>query len=209
MPRPDDRREPEPDPFAPEGGRDPEPPTVADMFAFLSEQVAEVAIAVRAGRSETAELRSEVMPHISRLNRKVFGSMPPPFPKPATSIAPGELLIASKPSTPPLVQRTTLTETGLETLSQEFASFREVVAKELGAQSRVMGLAEDDDTGGRGTARRVKRRQWLKDAIALMTLVVAAIGGVAALAAQRSAGTAAAAAVSASSVPVFQPAQKR
>lgn len=170
------------------------------------------AVAKRGARL-TENLSDEVLPRLTRLEVRVFGSTPPPLRVYATT-PPGELLTHEpKPSSPPLVKRATLSENAIESLQQELASFRGEVKSELAAQSRVMGLPTDDaaevDPRGQRTAKRVRRRQWLKDAIALMTLVVAAIGGVAALAAQRSAGNAAAAVAPVPPVPVLQPQEKR
>ncbi len=200
----------------------PNPPVEYDSssaFAYLIAQNNEIAIAQRQTRDEVRSNHTETVARFVRLEHKVFGPNLPPLPHPnhfsiAAPAAPGSL--PSLPpiafvTSPPLTDRATQSERELEMLTQQLSNFQHETRKVLEAQSRVMGLnpevrTDDTESEGRRARKRVVRRQGIKDAIALMTLIVAALGSVAAMMAQKSAeknaGTAAAAAAAA---PVVTP----
>ena len=179
-PRVDPRVDPE------EGiGGNPEPPTVAEMFVYLSSQLSEIAADARGARAETRELRAEAMPHILRLNRRVFGSKPPPF---APASAPGldvELGIVV-PSAPPLAAAVVTQRDSLELLGQEvsnvagsvgeLASKVEVLTAINAQQSRTMGLARPDVSIGRKARAYVGSRAGMRDLVLLVVAVSGLIG---------------------------------
>lgn len=153
--------EPDDDPGA------PKPANVGEMFVYLSEQMAAIGVDVRAGRAENAALRAEVMPHIVRLNRRVFGSIVPPDAPPP---APGVMLVPA----PPLSKAVATHHDSIEMLSQEVSNLRgEVVSvRTLTAQqSKTMGLAPPAATLGIRARAYVLSRAGMKDALALVTAI--------------------------------------
>lgn len=183
-PRDDPRREPEPDGDGVEGN--PAPPTVQEMFAFMSEQLADIAHESRAGRRETSELRGEVMPHIRRLNRRVFGSKPPPFMASKPPALDGELAIPVSVSDPPLAVAVVTQHDTIETLTQEVSNVRGEVTtargelkelREINAQqSRAQGLARPGVSLGRRTRAYVGSRAGVRDIVLLIGALSALVG---------------------------------
>jgi len=185
MPAPNDpRREPD-DVDGVDGGK-PAPPNVQEMFVFMSEQLAEIAHESRAGRRETSELRGEVMPHIRRLNRRVFGSKPPEFMASRPPGLDGELAIPVSVSDPPLVVAVVTQHGTIETLAQEVSNVRGEVTtartelkelREINAQqSRAQGLARPGVSLGRRTRAYVGSRAGVRDVVLLIGALSALVG---------------------------------
>jgi hypothetical protein len=135
--------------------------------------MAEVAALCRGTKSEVEGLTKEVIPRLTRLEIRVFGSKPPPVP-PNKSAAPGELEIAYKPSTPPLVERIKTSENATELLAQEVSNLRGELkeVRDINAQqSKTLGIAPAHGSRLTKTRAYMGSRAAIKDLLALVTAI--------------------------------------